>query len=723
MSFNVNRVAVVSLLAATLSPCTLALAQDTSGGRLEEIVVTAQKRAERLQDVPISVSVVDAAELTGAGIDSSTNLAQVTPGLLSNQLAGYQHYFIRGIGSDYSQIGVNQSVATYVDGVVIQNSGGVNQSLMDVERVEVLKGPQGTLYGRNATGGAVNVITRKPTEDLQLETSIGAGNFDRKNARAFLAGPIGGGFKASIAGIYDKHESYNDNIGPEYADPFTKGGRGKLVYGTDDGLEATLTAFYMKIRYAGDGGFAQTQPNSVGAFLGGLNADADGTNKFHTLSNDFTPPDRYTQKGGSLTLRAPFAAFDLVSITGYTHYRQRAGADFDATTAPIAFFDTFDTMDDTTTQELQLVSNDASSRHQWVGGVYYFHNKAGYPRHAPLITPDGLGGTTELVSTAKSDSYAIYGQDKISLNDMWSLTLGARLGRDEIDFGGFSLNGAPKAQADKPSWTNFSPKVTLDWKHDNLMVYGTLTSGYKAGSFNLTSSADVGPVDPEKVYGVELGIKSDINAWARVEAAAYGYRYKDLQISFIPNNTNPTILTNADEAEIIGLELGWVIAPIAGLEINGGLSWLARAKYTDYDNGTAYIDNSTFAPGAPGYSVVGPVDFTDNRMQRTPKVSGNLGASYSWTLPFGSLDLAGNVYRSGKYYFSAQNVSFADQSAYTLLNASIGLTSSDKHWSIVAAGQNLTDKNYYNEISPNQLGAIANYGAPRTYSVTLGYKY
>jgi iron complex outermembrane receptor protein len=255
------------------------------------------------------------------------------------------------------------------------------------------------------------------------------------------------------------------------------------------------------------------------------------------------------------------------------------------------------------------------------------------------------------------------------------------------------------------------------------MIYGTLTSGYKAGSFNTTSVTAPGPVDPEKVYGIELGMKQDVSLWARIEVAAFGYRYKDLQISYLPTNTDPTILTNADEAEIFGLELSGVFEPLDNLVITPGISWLARAKYTSYQNGTAYIDNATAQPAFPFGYTVQTEDFSGNRMQRTPKLSGNIAMRYTWRLATGSLKATGNIYYTDSYYFSAQSADFARQDSYTLVNAALSYTTADERWSVTAAGQNLSDEETYSSILPNVIGINGQYSPPRTYSLTVAFKY
>lgn len=682
---------------------------------LGEVVVTAQKRSERLQDVPIAVSVLSGEELQQSGVNVVQRLPEVTPGLVINDLVGYQQIYIRGIGSEFAQPGVNQSVATHVDGVVIQNGIGVDQSFSDIERVEVLKGPQGSLYGRNATGGAINIITRRPTDELTLETAVGAGNFDQRSASVYLAGPLSDSFKVSFSGLYSRRDSYLTNIGGRPIDDAMKrGGRVKFLYTAPGGAEAVLSIFNLRNDFGGSTAFGQLQPNSIGAAFGGTSST-----EFRVVSNNDVYESGYHQKGGSLTGTLPFESFELVSITGFTKFRFDGGADFDATSAPIANFATGQ-FDETTTQELQLVS-DNDSRLRWVSGLFFLNNKAGFDR---FLTPDGLGGFDSSTSSSRSKSYAAFAEGTLALRENVNLTAGVRVSRDETTNKGYFLNGAPGINVGREaSWNNVSPKLTLDWKRDGTLLYATLSSGTKGGSFNLTNAQQTAPVDPEKVFGLELGIKAEVGPLARIEASAFAYRYSDLQISFIPTQTDPSRLENAERAEIVGLELSGIAEPVEGLRINGGLTWMPNADYTSYRNGSGYQDNAIAAPIFPfGYSVI-PMDFTDNRMSRTPEFSANAGIAYRWQLPLGSLQFGTNVFYTDAYWLSAQETPIARQPSYSLVNASLSYETADRHWRFTVAGNNLGDEDYYGSILPNVAGSVSTFAPPRTYSATLFYRY
>jgi iron complex outermembrane receptor protein len=298
------------------------------------------------------------------------------------------------------------------------------------------------------------------------------------------------------------------------------------------------------------------------------------------------------------------------------------------------------------------------------------------------------------------------------------VTLGVRYSKDKAEFDGGYVGDVLVANPTDKSWSDTSPMLTIDYKIGDSLIYLTASKGYKAGSYNLSNLANVGPVDPEKVKAVELGIKSEIANMARLEAALFRYDYKDLQVSFIPSNNNPTELANAADSKISGLDVSALVQPIDALKITGGFSWLFEAEYDNFPGGTAYIDN---AP-APGFTVV-PGDFSGNRMAHAPKLSGNVGATYTWTLPAGTLAANANVHYRSKQYFSPQNLDSVANDEVTLLSAKLVYTSPDEHWTVSAWGQNLTDKHYYSGILQTTLGTIGIYALPRTYGINIGYKW
>ncbi|MET0985101.1 MAG: TonB-dependent receptor plug domain-containing protein, partial [Steroidobacteraceae bacterium] len=315
------RIATALLTCALLGP--VAHSADTpegAKGGLDEIVVTAQRREQSLKDVPISVSVASAEQLSDAGIIQSTQLPQLTPGLVMDSAATYQQTYLRGVGSEFVQPGTNQSVATYIDGVVIVSPTALDQSLMDVERIEVLKGPQGTLFGRNAAGGAINIVTKRPSETPQAQVQVGVGNLDAKNVGLYLSGPVAGGLKASLAGFYNYRDAWYDNLAAPFAEKGAKqyGGRVKFLYEADNGVEAELSGTFAQ-QFNGDNfAYQQLQPNSVGAAFGGIGSSRPG--KVYNDSHGKHYPawvGRYRTASGTLRVKAPLGFADFVSISGF----------------------------------------------------------------------------------------------------------------------------------------------------------------------------------------------------------------------------------------------------------------------------------------------------------------------------------------------------------------------------------------------------------------------
>ncbi|MET0985772.1 MAG: TonB-dependent receptor, partial [Steroidobacteraceae bacterium] len=418
---------------------------------------------------------------------------------------------------------------------------------------------------------------------------------------------------------------------------------------------------------------------------------------------------RYRSASGTLRVKAPLGFADFVSISGFREGVNHSGSEYDSTSADLGWFYS-DILDKTWSQELQLLST-ADSDIEWIAGLYWMDSDGGY---GPLLVP----GSPPIKSGGTQKSYAAYVQGRYEFNDQWGLTLGVRYSKDKAEYDGGTVGGFPVAPSADESWSDVSPKLTIDYKVGDSLLYFTASKGYKAGSYNLSNLANVGPVDPEKVSALEMGIKTELAGMARLEAALFHYDYKDLQVSFIPSNNNPTELANAADSKVSGLDLNALVQPIDALKLTGGLSWLFKAEYENFPGGTAYVDNAPF----PGFSVV-PGDFSGNRMAHAPKLTGNVGATYTWALPAGSIAANTNIHYRSKQYFSPQNLNSVANDDVTLVSAKVVYTSPDDHWTVSAWAQNLTDKEYFSGILQTTLGTIGIYALPRTYGFNVGYQW
>jgi len=724
------------LLAILLAILPLANAQDAPATVLETVTVTAQKRSENLMTVPVSVNVLSADALESSGIGNTGDLKLVTPGLVYDELDGFPLYYIRGVGTDFTQPGVSSAVAIYSDGIYQNFSQSSTQGLLDVERIEVLKGPQGTLYGRNSTAGAINIITRRPsTEALEAEFSAGVGNYGRQSLQAYLSGPWTERVAASVAGFYEQRDSFvrNGFTGRRLDDREAYGARAKVLGRFGEGAEAEVAAWYFNSVDDAAGAFQQLQATATGAVFGPLIGGGRLSDDRELVYNDFPVNWSNRQAGAHVKVRVPFESFDLVSLTGYQDWLARSGVDFDATDAPIAFFFS-DSKTQTASQELQLVSTRGDV--EWVAGVFYYDNKGAF---APLNVPAGTspplrvnGPLTVIRTEARAQASAVFAQAsyRFGAGDAWRVTAGGRYSREKatLEPATIAVTGigvVARIPGTDETWDDFSPKLTLDYSTDNSLTFLTVSRGFKSGAYNLASPGDLSPVQPEKLTAIEFGYKLTFaGGRARFELAAFNYDYKQLQVQFITNQTAPLTLGNAKKATSRGVELSLTGKATPNLQLTAGLALLPEATYDSFgttlpggaviNGGVAYTDN-----GAGNSS--GIANFSGNDLAHAPSTSGNLGIVYERPFAGGSIVLSGNLYHSGKYYFSAQNSPRARQDAYTTLNARVTWKSADERWRVAIWGNNLTDETYYTQILVNALGSLAQFAPQRTTGVEFGY--
>jgi len=722
-----------------LTPPVRADAPESNDGTLGEIVVVAQKRSENIMTVPIAISSVSRDSLQAVGIDDTGDLQLITPGLVFNEFNGFPLYYIRGVGTDFTQPGVNPAVGLYSDGIYQPFTSSQAQSLLDVDHIEVLKGPQGTLYGRNTTAGAINVITRDPSLDkTEAELKLGVGNYHDKSANAYFSAPLTSDLAISLAGEYQRQRPFetNGDTAHPIADRLSTGLRGKALYELGGGARIEVALWYFRLDDDSAGAFQQLQPDSTGAVFGPFIGGGRQSSSPKVFYADAPSYWKMTQRGSDIELRLPTPYFDFVSLTGYQDFKTTSILDFDGTDAPIAFFGSPQPTQ-TFTQEFQFISNGGGPV-QWVGGLYYIDNKSGFD---PLTVPAGAtppltidGPLENITANTRSHSPAAYAQGnyKFGPDDAWRVTVGGRYSREtaEFDPAYVSITGiGPVASFPYASrtWNDFSPKFTLDYTAGRSLSYFSVAKGFKAGSYNVASPGDLVPVEPERLIAYELGYKLTFaDGRARFEAAAYDYEYTDLQVQFITSQSAPLTLGNAQKAEARGLELSLVAEPIKGLTLTGALAAEPTAKYTEYgqtlangsvvNGGVAYVDN-----GAGNNAEI--ANFSGNRLAHVPKLSGNVGADYQFKItPAGdSLRFAANLYYSDNYFLSAQNTPRVEQSAYSTLNAKASWLSADSHWSVSLWGNNLTDKFIFSQAEITALGVLAQYAPLRTYGADVKY--
>jgi iron complex outermembrane recepter protein len=677
-----------------------AAAQET--GQLEEITVTAQKRTERLQDVPISDSAIGAAEAATRGITDTTDLQMAVPGLVIDHTANEGNIFIRGVGTNLFGPNSEQTVAVYVDNVYMPSPEANLFSFNNIDRVEVLKGPQGTLFGRNTTGGVVQIITRDPSTTFGGDVSVGYANYNTVSSQGYVTGGVLPDLAADLAVMYDNqgtgwgHNFTTDREnGIEAKDNYALRSKWKFTpYDTTTiRLILDYSRQYTKFDYQLVPGVYSavdpkyTYPGPYNA-LGGL--------------NDY---ELEREKGASLQLEQDATVVRIVNILSYRHTEVGYVLDQDDTPVVAADLDLPSIAHDWT-EELQI-HNAESSPIKWMLGGFYYNAYAAY-------TPVNINDGVVIISDyQKTHSTAGFGQATIPLIADTNLTVGARYTTEDQSFSGTTfLAGAdlgtfPASQTfSKTTWrAAFDHHFTSD-----LMAYVSADRGFKSGGYNMITVAGTDAFKPEVLDAYELGLKSEfLDHRVRLNAATFLYNYSDIQIE-VPI-TGGTTTVNGPRARVKGIEGEVEAKPIEPLTLAGGVTVL-DGKYTDYPDALAI--------GAEGGSSV--VDATGHYMVGAPKFTGNASATYRLIFPTGKLDPNVSARYNDGYFFYADNR--LAQPSYWILNASLTWYPPDERWSVQAWGKNLNNAVYYEGRSEQGgLGDAQRQAPPRTYGVNFRVKF
>jgi iron complex outermembrane recepter protein len=704
------------------------------GGGLAEIVVTAQKREERLQDVPITVSAFTPESLTNNRIATTQDLQFLAPALLYNQLGGYAQPFLRGIGSDISSPDSDATVGTYIDGAFVADSQSTIESLLGVERVEVLEGPQGTLFGRNTLAGAVSITTLTPKHQFEAAGSVTLGNYADKEVTARISGGVTDNLAVGLYAALTRSNTIYDRqfIAGEPQHNDGRGVRLKAVYDPLPGMKLTGSVEYTTNDSPDVSGFRQGQVNSYGFGLFG----APVLIAPWTIQNDYA--FRNSNRSFNTTLREEFdlgGDFQVVGISNYRNNRIFTSNDLDATSADVLGSYALQ-FNRTYSQELQLVSP-KTDRFEYIAGLYFFHQNGG---EVPTVSQSPfafLPATTSFTTAAVvTNSYAGFGQLTFKATDDLRLTLGGRYSHEfkRIYNGSFGLSTSP-ATVDphccliapvtlipdqSKTWGQFTPKVGVDYRMGGTLLYATYSEGFQSGVFNVTAPRDA-PVNPEKLKAFEIGAKSDLlNNRLRANVAAYYYDFKDIQVQIdISGNNNQgaeTVFLNAAAAKAYGLETSLEMAVAPELTVSGQASW-QHSKYTRFDGFPAQIANT---PPALGYATV-PVDVAGNQLERAPKWTASLSEDYHRSLMGGEVKENFGVYYNGGFQWDPSGLH--PQKAYALLNGSLGYEFPGHQWTLSAWAKNIANKYYADMYFPIVFGVLTSDGMPRTFGATVAFKY
>ncbi|MFT3966066.1 MAG: TonB-dependent receptor [Sphingobium sp.] len=722
-----GRVCSAIALAAGLGAATPALAQPEAAGADDNsvIVVTAQRRAERSVDVPITLTTVTGEQLTSAGANQLSDLARVAPALRFDSSAAWVQPSIRGIGTAVTSSGSGANVGIYVDGFYSPNPLAADFQLMNVQSIQVLKGPQGTLFGRNTTGGAILITTAEPSTEPAAQVKASYGRFNTQRYQGYGTFGLTENIAVDVEGLYSRGDGFVRNI----LTGSKKDGKYEN-WSVRGGVKANVTEdISVLLRYTHSRTNDPTMVNSNiytgtdAGLVGGV-----GTGQ---------PSGLYATDPDEIALNAPRqfksntdvfqgtikADLGFADLSSYTQYRTEDSIiieDLDQTAAPV-FLIHIGVKDKTFSQELLLNSKPGGPL-QWTGGLFYFQNKdswsifAGTPTTADPYArvPFGRSSTT-------TESFAAFADLTYEISPRFFLTAGGRYSHDVVRDAYYTV-GAYPALGYPPTVKNdkFTPRVVLRYKPTaQSSVYASFTKGYKApmldvGNTDATIPATARAVQPEDINAYEVGFKFD-NRELSVDFATFYYDYKNLQVSVYRGTAQANIL-NAATSRIWGLDgqVSYRIGKQFSLNIGGAYT---NARYKDFPQ--APIASGPFG----GFFVTTPTPLRNVPMQRVPDFTGNVGARYAIDLHgAGQLALSGNFYYTSAFYFGPSGTQFR-QSGYEQLALRAEWTDPSDRYSLAVYGDNITDRRYRTQLLPNGFGIGNVWNYPATWGVQVGAKF
>lgn len=756
-------VAAIALLGGWTSGARAA--EPARDGAVSEVVVTAQYRQENVQEVSIAISAVEGKALEAQGVTGFKELGLRVPSLRfgAGVTGGENVITMRGLGSQNTTPGGDSPVAYNIDGVYVQRTTSIDPEFYDIARVEVLRGPQGTLYGRNSVGGSINVITNKPTADVHAGLDAMLGNYDARTFRGFISGPLltgdsGVQVSGRITAVSAQHDGYTRNLSvkPGAAHDLDSQDyqmvRGQLAIDLtpqsrlllaahlswNDGPAATTTAWW------------QTPARYVTPPLGipiGSACDFSTAARFRarTVCHDGPDTARNDTQLYSATFEQtlPFAQF--TSVTAYGKSKVKQQSDGDGSDLPLAIGSPWRLDSEQFSQEIRLASNDEASPLKWVVGGIYFYGKnsqdfgyrdLGFNDFGPTAPFDMFNFFSN--GTSKTKSWAPFAQmdydlAKTSVAIPLTLTVGVRYTHDKkygsnaLDYqlplvcgGSCGVTAGPFSK----SWDQVTGKLGASYKFsDQTMAYASVSRGYLAGG-NIIGLANI--YGPETLTSYDAGLKTRfLDNRVQLNLAAYHEEIKHLQV-FIQSSTQSGINNVNGTTDVNGLEAELTAVPVDNLRFNATLT------LTDAEYGRYITTDTRFGGPGPGCDPVTlACNFKGNKLNQTPPYSINLGAEYSFQTGFGTLTPRIDAFFSGKVYFLPDNYVTSRQKAYQLTNLRLTWTSPDSRYRVDAFVNNIENNAV---ISNDGLQSITLgqqvlepdnfvYYPPRTYGVRVGVNF
>lgn len=712
---------VMSSLALTVN--VRAQEEPQSIGALQEVVVTAQKRTERLQDVPLSVTAISSDTLKDSGVTSLLDLGQVVPSLSVGNAVGFSFTYLRGIGSTGIGPGIELPVSFYIDGVYYASTVSATfYEFANIDHIEVLKGPQGTLFGRNATGGLIQILTKDPTQDFHMSADLTYGNYETVKGSAFISGGVAEHLAADFSiqsgtqgqgwgrNLYTGSDVFknNDNVTA----------RSKWVYTPADGTKVTFIGDYSQADNSMNG--QKLAPGSVPSPTYGAGPQpAQGPWDMYA---DADPHFRNSNEGASLKVEQSLDWFNVSNLAAYRNSRTALYWDVDFTPVPHLTGDLRD-LESQVSDELTF-SSKGGGKFNWQTGLFVFHSDGSYDP-AGVHSGDGLFGPFVYVAPyAKqiTQSEAAFAQGTYEVFTATDLTLGVRYTSEYRE--AYGHQDGFTADSTTPVSLTTTPRETLNFNKPtyraaldhhftaDTLGYVSFNTGFKSGGFN-TQFVSQPAFLPESVKAYEVGIKTDLlERRVRLNAAAFDYDYKNIQIQKV--GIANTGIINGASARIYGMDTDFEAIVTDSFTITGSAAYL-HAKFSDFTNAPF----GSVGGGIPTF----PGDASGNDIPKSPRFTANLTGDYSIGLPGGSGVhlLATYEYNSG---FALEPDNIFRQKAFSRVNLAAKWESMDQRYYVRLWADNVTNKaiiSYSTSLADGTRDVT--YEAPRLYGVTVGYKF
>jgi iron complex outermembrane receptor protein len=725
---NVSKTAIAAAL--------LAIAFEAPAQTLEEVVVTAQHREENLQDVPIAITAISSEEIRTADISDLNSISVRTPGFSMGTFTPAQpQLFIRGVGSNADGAAEDQSVVVFLDGVYVGRTAGQAFDLFDLERIEILRGPQGTLYGKNAAGGAINLVSQKPSETFSGAVELSAGDLGYFSTRGKVSGPLSDTLFGKVSFTYKERDGYVDSLVANL-DDFnayeSQGIRAQLLGRPSDTMEWLLTVDASDDSRTGPGRSVGDQ--FLQATIAGLGGFAPG---FYQNMLTQEPSSDVDSQGVSLQMDWDVGNGTLTSITAYR--------EANAKVTDIAFGVAFqylglgsldNSVDESSSQFSQEIryATDLSDTLFLQTGVYYLNEDVDRLESLDIVcgnlcagfsnnfynasNPLPLYGSAD--QTNETNSYGVFAQAQWSVNDRTDVTLGARYTRETKDAtnfgtpdGAFAILAPYDVKMDE-SWSAFTPKAAINYQlSEDVMAYASVSTGFKSGGFQglaPTGIAASTPFDEENVTTYELGLKGTLLDGAmRFNGAVFTSDYEDLQVLVLTVKPDglpgPQLTANAGEAEITGIELEaqWQVTDMLQL----------AATYANLDTEYTQLDNDLAVNEG-------------NLLRNAPENAYSISAIFDMPLASGaSLNARVDFSHKDDAYQDIPNQEAAKMIEYDVVNLRAAYVAEGAQWEVAAWVKNATDEEYllHNSVLNPGLAQLPLPAAPRTVGVTATWNF